>query len=79
VSAALALFVSVPDAMKIDRAGYPFIAGALVPAALAAVARRPLIASSFAALGAFMTYSSATPTATSRRRPVSSSPRPTAA
>ena len=26
--------------MKIDRAGYPFIAGALVPAAVAAVARR---------------------------------------
>lgn len=42
--------------MKIDRAGYPFIAGALVPAAIAAVARRPLIATSFAALGAFMTY-----------------------
>jgi phosphatidylserine decarboxylase len=42
--------------MNIDRAGYPFIAGALVPAAIAAVARRPLIATSFAALGAFMTY-----------------------
>ena len=42
--------------MKIDRAGYPFIAGALVPAAIAAVARRPLIATSLAAVGAFMTY-----------------------
>ena len=42
--------------MKIDRAGYPFIVGALAPAAIAALARRPLIATSFAALGAFMTY-----------------------
>jgi phosphatidylserine decarboxylase len=42
--------------MKIDRAGYPFIAGALVPAALAAVARRPVLAGSLAALGGFMTY-----------------------
>ena len=42
--------------MKIDRAGYPFIAGALVPAAIAAAARRPLIATSFAALGGFLTY-----------------------
>src|SRR5688572_1034787 len=42
--------------MKIDRAGYPFIAGALVPAALAAVARRPAVATSFAALGGFMAY-----------------------
>lgn len=42
--------------MKIDRAGYPFIAGALVPAALAAVARRPALAGSFAALGGFMAY-----------------------
>jgi len=42
--------------MKIDRAGYPFIAGALVPAAIAAAARRPLLATSFAALGGFLTY-----------------------
>jgi phosphatidylserine decarboxylase len=42
--------------MKIDRAGYPFIAGALVPAALAAVARRPVVATSFALLGGFLTY-----------------------
>ena len=42
--------------MKIDRAGYPFIAGALVPAALAAIARRPALATSLAALGGFMTY-----------------------
>ena len=42
--------------MKIDRAGYPFIAGALVPAAIAAVARRPVVATGFALLGGFMTY-----------------------
>jgi phosphatidylserine decarboxylase len=42
--------------MRIDRAGYPFIAGALVPAAIAGVARRPVIATSFALLGGFLTY-----------------------
>ncbi len=42
--------------MKIDRAGYPFIAGALVPAAIAAVARRPVIATSLALLGGFFTF-----------------------
>jgi phosphatidylserine decarboxylase len=42
--------------MKIDRAGYPFIGGALVPAAIAAVAKRPVVATSFALLGGFMTY-----------------------
>lgn len=42
--------------MKIDRAGYPFIAGALVPAAIAGIARRPVIATSFALLGGFLTY-----------------------
>ena len=42
--------------MRIDRAGYPFIAGALVPAAVAAAARRPLIASSLALLGGFFAY-----------------------
>jgi phosphatidylserine decarboxylase len=42
--------------MKIDRAGYPFIAGALVPAAIAAAARRPVVATSFALLGGFLTY-----------------------
>lgn len=42
--------------MKIDRAGYPFIAAALVPAAALAVARRPVLAASFAAIGGFLTY-----------------------
>ena len=42
--------------MKIDRAGYPFIAAAAVPAVALAVARRPVLAASFAALGAFLTY-----------------------
>jgi len=42
--------------MKIDKAGWPFIAGALVPAAFLAVAKRYGWATSFGALGAFMTY-----------------------
>jgi phosphatidylserine decarboxylase len=42
--------------MKIDRAGYPFIAGALVPAAVSAAARRPGWAASFALLGGFFAY-----------------------
>lgn len=42
--------------MKIDRAGYPFIAGALVPATIAAVARRPVLATSLTVLGGFLTY-----------------------
>ena len=42
--------------MKIDRAGYPFIGGALVPAAIAAAARRPALAASFALLGGFFAY-----------------------
>jgi phosphatidylserine decarboxylase len=42
--------------MRIDPSGYPFIAGALVPAAIAVLARRPAIAASFAALGGFLTY-----------------------
>lgn len=42
--------------MKIDRAGYPFIAAAAVPAVALAVARRPVLAASFAALGGFLTY-----------------------
>lgn len=42
--------------MKIDPAGYPFIGGALVPAALAAAARRPALATSLALLGGFFAY-----------------------
>lgn len=42
--------------MKIDRAGYPFIGGALVPAAMAAALRRPVLATSFALLGGFFAY-----------------------
>lgn len=42
--------------MRIDRAGLPFIAGALVPAALLASTRRYGWAAGFAALGGFMTY-----------------------
>lgn len=42
--------------MKIDRAGAPFIAGALVPAALLASNRRYGWAAGFAALGAFFAY-----------------------
>ena len=42
--------------MKIDRAGFPIIGAALVPAAIAAVAKRPAIATSFALLGGFLTY-----------------------
>lgn len=39
--------------MKIDPAGYPFIGGALVPAAIAAAAKRPALATAFALLGGF--------------------------
>jgi len=42
--------------MKIDKAGIPFIAGALVPAAALAGARRYGWAAGFAALGAFFAY-----------------------
>ena len=42
--------------MKIDRAGYPFIGGALVPAAIAALARRPALAASLGLLGGFFAY-----------------------
>jgi len=42
--------------MKIDRAGFPFIAAALVPAVALAGRRRPLLAASFVALGGFLTY-----------------------
>jgi phosphatidylserine decarboxylase len=42
--------------MKIDKAGVPFIAGALVPAPVLAGARRYGWAAGFAALGAFFAY-----------------------
>jgi phosphatidylserine decarboxylase len=42
--------------MKIDRAGYPFIAGALVPALGLAARGRTRWAAGFMALGAFFTY-----------------------
>jgi phosphatidylserine decarboxylase len=42
--------------MRIDKAGAPFIAGALVPAALLAASKRYGWAAGFAALGAFFAY-----------------------
>jgi phosphatidylserine decarboxylase len=42
--------------MQIDRAGIPFIAGALVPAAALAIARRPVLATSLGLLGGFFAY-----------------------
>jgi phosphatidylserine decarboxylase len=42
--------------MKIDRAGYPFIAAALVPAAMLAASRRPRLALSMALVGGFLAY-----------------------
>ncbi len=48
--------MSRPFFMKIDKAGVPFIAGALVPAAVLAGARRYGWAAGFAGLGAFFAY-----------------------
>jgi len=42
--------------MRIDRAGFPFIAAALVPAAFLVAVRRYALAAPFAALGGFMAY-----------------------
>jgi phosphatidylserine decarboxylase len=42
--------------MRIDRAGFPFIAAAAVPAALLVAMRRFTLAAPFAALGGFMAY-----------------------
>ena len=42
--------------MRIDRAGYPFIAAAAVPAAVLMAMRRFGLAAPFAALGGFMAY-----------------------
>jgi phosphatidylserine decarboxylase len=42
--------------MRIDRAGVPFIAGALLPAAALLLARQPLLAAPLVALGGFFAY-----------------------
>jgi phosphatidylserine decarboxylase len=42
--------------MRIDRAGFPFVAAALAPAAGLALARKPAWAVPFAALGGFFAY-----------------------
>ena len=42
--------------MRIDRAGFPFIAAALVPAAFLVAVRRYALAAPFAALGGFVAY-----------------------
>jgi phosphatidylserine decarboxylase len=42
--------------MRIDRAGVPFIAGALVPAAVCLAFKRPGLAAPFVGLAAFMAY-----------------------
>ncbi len=42
--------------MKIDRAGTPFIAGALIPAGVFVALRRPALAAPFVALAGFMAY-----------------------
>jgi phosphatidylserine decarboxylase len=42
--------------MKIDRAGAPFVAGALIPAAALAIGRKFTWAAGFAGLGAFMAF-----------------------
>src|SRR3954466_4364692 len=42
--------------MRIDRAGFPFIAAALVPAALLVSVRRSPLGAPFGALGGFMAY-----------------------
>jgi phosphatidylserine decarboxylase len=42
--------------MKIDRAAYPFVAAALVPAAALALAKRPALATSLGLLGGFFAY-----------------------
>jgi phosphatidylserine decarboxylase len=42
--------------MRIDRAGFPFIAAAVVPAAFLVAVRRYALAAPFAALGGFMAY-----------------------
>lgn len=42
--------------MRIDRAGYPFIAAGLIPAAVLAASRKYALAAPFALLGGFMAY-----------------------
>jgi phosphatidylserine decarboxylase len=55
-SGASGLRFSDHGSMKIDRAGYPFIAGALVPALGLALSRRRGMAVPFALLGGFFAY-----------------------
>ncbi len=50
------LVLFILSAMRIDKAGAPFIAGALAPAVLALAARRPRLAVPFIALAGFMAY-----------------------
>ena len=47
--------------MKIDRAGYPFIAGALLPAAALALTRRRGLAAALGLLGGFFAYAAFKP------------------
>ena len=64
--------------MKIDRAGYPFIAGALLPALGLAEARRRGPAAAFAILGGFFAYFFRDPDRTVPRPRASSCRLPTA-
>jgi phosphatidylserine decarboxylase len=55
-AALVAFFFELLIEMQIDRAGIPFIAGALVPAAALAAARRPVLAAALGLLGGFFAY-----------------------
>ena len=71
-------FLRPSSSMKIDRAGYPFIAGALVPAAALALTRRRGLAAAFGLLGAFFAYFFRDPDRAFPLPPASSSRQPTA-